>query len=83
MEVKTIIQEIKRLPLSKKFLAMEQTVKFIKNEELRIKTINLGEPHYKNYNSESTIKDVSYLVSEKSLSNDLLSDEDNRWDKIL
>ena len=34
MEVKTIVQEIKRLPLAKRFFVMEQTLKSIKNEEL-------------------------------------------------
>jgi hypothetical protein len=38
MEFKAIIQEIERLPLSKKFLIMEQTLKYIKREELEPKS---------------------------------------------
>ena len=74
MEVKTIVQEIKRLPLAKRFFVMEQTLKSIKNEELS---------HQLDYDTEDE-KDFSNLsVSEKSLSKDWLSTADNRWDKIL
>ena len=74
MEVKTIVQEIKRLPLAKRFFVMEQTLKSIKNEELS---------HQLDYDPEDE-KDFSNLsVSEKSLSKDWLSTADNRWDKIL
>ncbi|MDI9363584.1 MAG: hypothetical protein QM541_17265 [Flavobacterium sp.] len=76
MEVKTIVQEIKRLPLTKRFWVMEQTLKSIKNEELshQVDTDFDGE------------KDKSFSalsVSEKSLAKDWLSTEDSRWDKIL
>ena len=37
MEVKTIVQEIQRLPLIKRFWVMEQTLKSIKNDELSYK----------------------------------------------
>jgi|GEM_PF-389401 len=33
MEVKTIVQEINRLPLNKKFFVVEETIKSIKKEE--------------------------------------------------
>ena len=35
MQIKTIIQEIQRLPLDKRFFVIEQTLKSIKNEELK------------------------------------------------
>jgi hypothetical protein len=76
MEVKTIVQEILRLPLSKRFFVMEQTLKSIKKEEL-------------NHQIDTDVddeKDLSFSalsVSEKSLAKDWLSSEDNRWDKIL
>ena len=74
MEVKTIVQEINRLPLAKRFFVMEQTLKSIKNEELS---------HQLDYDPEDE-KDFSNLsVNEKSLSIDWLSTADNRWDKIL
>ena len=38
MEVKTIVKEIQRLPLSKRFFVMEQTLKSIKKEELNHQT---------------------------------------------
>ncbi len=33
MEVKSIVREINRLPLNKKFYVIEETIKSIKNEE--------------------------------------------------
>ena len=34
MEAKTIVQEIQRLPLTKKFYVVEETIKSIKKEEM-------------------------------------------------
>ena len=74
MEVKTIVQEIKRLPLAKRFFVMEQTLKSIKNEELS---------HQLDYYPEDENDFSNLSVSEKSLAKDWLSTADNRWDKIL
>ena len=74
MEVKTIVQEIKRLPLAKRFFVMEQTLKSIKNEELS---------HQLDYDPEDENDFSNLSVSEKSLAKYWLSTADNRWDKIL
>ena len=68
MELQTIIAEINLLPLHKKFFVMEQTLQAIKKEELKGQN-----------------EDDLFLasVSEKSLAQDWLSEEDNRWDNIL
>ena len=76
MEVKTIVQEIQRLPITKRFWVIEQTLKSIKKEELS---------HQVQIDAEGGV-DLSFLanvVSEKSLAKDWLSIEDSRWDKIL
>jgi hypothetical protein len=82
MEVKAIVQEIERLPLSKKFFVIEETLKSIKKEEL-----NQGaeKNKLKGYDSFNVGKLDSnyYSANEKSLAKDWLSEEDNRWDKIL
>jgi hypothetical protein len=39
MQIKTIIQEIHRLPLDKRFFVIEQALKSIKNEELKNQSI--------------------------------------------
>lgn len=75
MEAKSIVQEIQRLPLTKRFWVMEQTLKSIKKEELQQQTTD-----FKN-KKDSSFFDFS--VSEKSLAKDWLSAEDNRWDKLL
>lgn len=82
MEVKTIIREIQRLPLSKRFFVMEQTLKSIKNEELKDETkISVDELY--DDETDKKLTDFSHLVSEKSLADDWLSEEDNRWDSLL
>ena len=76
MEVKTIVQEIQRLPITKRFWVIEQTLKSIKKEELS---------HQAQMDAEGDV-DLNFLanvVSEKSLAKDWLSIEDSRWDKIL
>ena len=83
MEVKTIVREIQQLPLSKKFFVMEETLKSIKNEELKHQPEIAADDRYDNYAGDEEPTDFSYLVSEKSLANDWLSEEDNRWDKLL
>ena len=78
MQVKSIIHEIQQLPLDEKFFIMEQTLKSIKNEELKHLST------YKTYTDYSDNNDLlSHLVCEKSLSEDWLSEEDNRWDNLL
>ncbi|MBX3163689.1 MAG: hypothetical protein KF900_04365 [Bacteroidetes bacterium] len=71
MEVKTIVKEIQRLPLSKRFFVLEQVVKSIKKEEL--KQTNWDDDH----------ADFLHAVSETSLAKEWLSEEDNRWDEVL
>jgi hypothetical protein len=83
MEVKTIVREIQQLPLSKKFFVMEETLKSIKNEELKHQSEIAAEKLYDNYAGDEEPTDFSHLVSEKSLTNDWLSEEDSRWDKLL
>ena len=81
MEITTIIREIQELPLDERFFIVEQTLKSIKKEELK----NQKKLDKKNIYEESTnnegFKDFS--ISEKSLSADWLSEEDNRWDNLL
>lgn len=76
MEVKTIVQEIQRLPLTKRFWVMEQTLKSIKNEELSHQVDA-------DFDDEKDLSFYTLSVNEKSLAKDWLSTEDNRWDKIL
>lgn len=76
MEIKSIVQEINGLPLTKRFWVMEQTLKSIKNEELSQKIIT-------DFDDEKIMSLYAPTVSEKSLAKDWLSAEDNRWDKIL
>lgn len=83
MEVKTLVKEIQRLPLSKRFFVMEQTLKSIKKEELNQQIEKTVELLYDDYANDKELTAMSYLVSEKSLAKDWLSEEDNRWDKIL
>jgi hypothetical protein len=82
MEVKTIIHEIQQLPLSKRFFVMEQTLKSIKKEELNHQT-EIAPYEFNDDYTNAELTDLSYLVSEKSLANDWLSEEDDRWDKLL
>ena len=51
---------------------------FLKNVDF-IKTI---EPRKRKGKSKAAIKEVT-LMAEKSLAEDWLSEEDNRWDKVL
>jgi hypothetical protein len=83
MEVKTIVKEIQRLPLSKRFFVMEQTLKSIKKEELNHQTEKAVDMLYDDYTNDKELTTISYQVSEKSLAKDWLSEEDNRCDKIL
>lgn len=73
MQVKTLMKEIKHLPLAKRFFILEQTLKSIKEEELKQRAGVLGEVE----------GSLSYAASEKSLSKDWLSKEDIRWDELL
>jgi hypothetical protein len=82
MEVKTIMKEIQQLTLSNKFFIMEQTLKAIKKEELKVFKQNIGSFEVIQ-KSESEKKIVAYSVNSKSLAKDWLSDEDNQWDNLL
>lgn len=79
MQIKTIIQEIQRLPLDKRFFVIEQTLKSIKNEELKNQLI----AEFFNDTSENKNQLSTVLVNEKSLAKDWASDEDSRWDNLL
>ena len=83
MLAKTIIQEIERLPLSKRFWVVEQALKSIKKEELKHQMESATNSLYNDYSNEKDTTAFSHLVSEKSLAKDWLSEEDNRWDKLL
>jgi len=83
MEVKTIIQEIQQLPLTEKFFVIEQTLKAIKNMELKQQTEIGIDGYLTEYTNDKGLTDVSYSVSESSLANDWLSEEDSRWDNLL
>jgi hypothetical protein len=83
MEVKTIIQEIQQLPLTEKFFVIEQTLKAIKNMELKQQTEIGIDGYLTEYTNDKELTDVSYSVSESSLANDWLSEEDSRWDNLL
>lgn len=72
MQIKTIMQEIQRLPLDKRFLVIEQTLKSIQKDELKSHFIET------NSTSESFV-----ATNEKSLAKDWLSEEDSRWDNFL
>jgi len=73
MQVKSLMKEIKHLPLAKRFFILEQTLKSIKEEELKQRDNLL----------EEADGSISYSASEKSLSKDWLSKEDSRWDELL
>lgn len=75
MLIETIIQEIKQLPLDKRFFVIEKTLESIKNEEVILKNTTRVD--------EGMDKAKSYMVSEQSLSKDWLSEEDSRWDTVL
>ena len=80
MLVETIIQEIKQLPLDKRFFVIEKTLESIKNEEVILKNTNVfdGEIDKTKHQNIS-----SCMVSEQSLAKDWLSEEDSRWDSVL
>lgn len=75
MQVKTLIQEIERLSLRKRFTIIEQTLKSIKKDELKSHIFD-------DQNDNETINSI-VSINEKSLAKDWLSDEDERWDKLL
>ncbi len=77
MQVKMILQEIERLPLRKRFMVIQQTLKSIEKEE----KLNSESKDFLSHENESSIQNL--IINEKSLSEDWLSDEDNRWDKFL
>lgn len=77
MQVKMILQEIERLPLRKRFMVIQQTLKSIEKEE----KLNSESKDFLSYENESSIQNL--MINEKSLSEDWLSEEDNRWDKFL
>lgn len=78
MEIEVIVKEIQKLPLTKRFFVMEQTLKSIKNEELGQK---VNKTNY--YSNKNDTNDLSFLVNHKSLSQVWDSEEDSRWDNFL
>lgn len=79
MLVKSIIREIQLLPLSQRFIIVEQTLKSIKKEELN---------NSKNVISSKNIEEkkfdkTSVFINNLSLSKEWLSEEDKRWDDLL
>ena len=70
MQVKMILQEIQRLPLNKRFLVVQQTLKSIEKEKKLVLD-----------NKKELFANI--VVNEKSLASEWLSAEDNRWDKFL
>ncbi|MDE3182797.1 MAG: hypothetical protein KGM16_05200 [Bacteroidota bacterium] len=76
MEIDTIMREIQELPLVERFLIVEQTLESIKNEELKLQEESKAE--------DQRIKRFKdYSVSEISLAEDWLSEEDKRWDNLI
>lgn len=73
MQVKSLMKEIKHLSLAERFFILEQTIKSIKEEELKQHDDHLEEADNSKF----------YSASEKSLSKDWLSKEDSRWDELL
>ena len=76
MEIDTIMREIQELPLVERFLIVEQTLESIKNEELKLQEESKAE-------DQQIKRFKDYSVSEKSLAEDWLSEEDKRWDNLL
>jgi hypothetical protein len=76
MEIETIIQQIKQLPLDKRFLIIEEALNSIKKEELKDQINSQTRENYKNNLTE-------YIISEKSLAEDWLSKDDRRWDNLF
>ena len=75
MEVKTIVEQIQQVSITKQFWIMEQVLKSLRKE-------GLSQRQDLEKEEESTfLSDLS--VNEKSLSKDWLSTEDNRWDNFL
>lgn len=69
MQVKTIVEQIRQLPLSKRFWVMEQTLKSIKKEETN---------QHIAWDDENA--DKLYMLSESSLAKDWLTpQEDKAW----
>ena len=65
-----ILQAIQRLPLNKRFLVVQQTLKSIEKEKKLV--LDDKNEHFANI-----------IVNEISLASEWLSAEDNRWDKFL
>ena len=80
MLVEAIIQEIKQLPLDKRFFVIEKTLESIKNEEVILKNKKGGDEGMDKTHQQNV---SSYMVSEQSLAKDWLSEEDSRWDSVL
>ena len=76
MEIDTIMREIQELPLVKRFLIVEQTLESIKNEELKLQEESKAE-------DQQIKRFKDYSVSEISLAEDWLSEEDKRWDNLI
>ena len=55
MHTSAIIQEIQKLPLNKKFLIVEQTIKAIKNEDISQQMSIVAEELYTDYKTDKEL----------------------------
>ena len=55
MEVKSIVQEINRLPLNKKFYVVEETIKSIKREETNYQLEFAADALYNDYVNDNEL----------------------------
>lgn len=55
MQTKDIIQEIKRLPLTKRFYVVEETIKSIKKEEIQNQMENAADKLYLDYMNDKKL----------------------------
>ena len=78
MEIDLIIREIQELPLAERFFIVEQTLESIKKEELKHPS---DTNDALNFSFKNNFNDFS--VNEKSLAEDWLSEEDQRWDNLF
>lgn len=61
MQTLDIIQEIQRLPLTKKFLVVEETIKLIKNDEMKSQMELAVNELYSDYATDSELTTFTAL----------------------